>query len=76
MHPSCQTLGVVKNQMRNSEPQSWLQAIGFNTPHMNARASTKLASQIWKAVVLRIASKNTSQVLALKREREQMLVSQ
>jgi hypothetical protein len=55
VHPSCQTLGVVNNQMRNSEPQPRLQVIGFNTPHMNARAYTKLASQPWKTVVLRVA---------------------
>jgi len=48
-------LGVVSNQMCNSEPQPRLQAIRFNTPHMNARAYTKLASQPWKAVVLRVA---------------------
>ena len=57
MHPSCQTLGVTKNQMCSSEPQSRLQAIVFNTPHMNARANLKLESVNWKATTLRLALK-------------------
>ena len=43
--------------MCSSEPQSRLQAIVFNTPHMNARANLKLESVNWKATTLRLALK-------------------
>jgi hypothetical protein len=59
VHPSCQTLGVVKNQLCNSEPPSRLRGLGFNTPHFSARADSKLASVIWKATVLRVALQNS-----------------
>ena len=43
--------------MCRSEPRSRLQAIEFNTPHMNARATLELVSGISKATVLRLALK-------------------
>jgi hypothetical protein len=57
VHPSCQTLGVVKNHMCRSEPKPRLQAIEFNTANMNARANLELVSGIWKATALRLALK-------------------
>ena len=55
--PSCRTLGVVKNQLWNSEPPSRLRVLGFKMPYFSARASSKLASVTWKATALRIALK-------------------
>jgi hypothetical protein len=43
--------------MCNSERQSRLPAIGFNTSHMSARASSKLVSATWKSEPLRLALK-------------------
>ncbi len=43
--------------MRNFEPRSRLQSIGFKTPHMNAHANSKLASVTWKNVLLRLVLK-------------------
>ena len=48
----------------------------FIALHMNARANPKSRVHAWKAAVLRVACKNATLVLALRREQEQMLVSQ
>ena len=70
------TLGVTKSHLCKSLPLSRLQAIRFNTPHANARAIANLEFVTWKNVLFRLACKITIPVLALKREQEQMLVSQ
>jgi hypothetical protein len=38
-----------------SEPLSRQRVLGFNTPHMSARANSKLASVTWKSSALRLA---------------------
>ena len=62
--------------MRKSEQRLWHVVIELIAQHMNACANPKPRSQTRKAVVLRIAGKNASRVLALRREQEQMLGSQ
>ena len=44
--------------------------------HMSTRANPRPRAHTWKAAVLRVACKNATLVLALRREQEQMLVSQ
>ena len=73
---STQTLGVVNTFICESEPWSHFVAIELITPKMTAGANPKLRSQAGKAVVLRVALQECKSNAALKREQEQMLVSQ
>ena len=52
---SCQTLGVAKNHLCKSEPQSRLQDVEVNTPYTNALINSTLASVTWKNVFLWLA---------------------